>query len=373
MEHRRAVTKHAQPGWLTRDLVRAVDSMSAQIAIVSSAGRVLFANAAFRELVRKPRGRLRNISVCTLNLFAGCDKERALNEWLRDFLSGQRRRLNPRYKMMTSTGEKWYRLIGTAVADDRSRFLLTNEDITRVKAAEALAARLASLLLRLQDHERHVISQELHDSTAQYLVSSQLSSMKLRHLVRDRCDALAALDDIDDSLQEALKELRTFTYLLHPAVLANDTFDVALHRYIQGYSRRSGLLVRLDVDGPVNALSSQLQLATLRIVQEALANVYRHASASYVRVRCKKVGAYLRVAVVDDGHGFGSGRIEVPRPGLGLPGMRMRVIQLGGIFSVRTSPKGTIVLARVPITADDLTEATPTIRQSSKDSRSLVA
>ena len=90
-------------------------------------------------------------------------------------------------------------------------------------------------LLALQDEERRRIANELHDSTAQHLVAIGLNLMRIR------ADAVGAetldiLDEIDGSLEEATKELRAFTYLLHPPDLQREGLSATLGRYVEGFS-----------------------------------------------------------------------------------------------------------------------------------------
>ena len=83
-------------------------------------------------------------------------------------------------------------------------------------------------------------------------------------------------------LEEAAKELRAFTYLLHPPDLQREGLSATLRRYIEGFGSRTGLKITLKSCGWVDQLSPPLQQALFRIVQEALTNVYRHASATRV-------------------------------------------------------------------------------------------
>ena len=85
-------------------------------------------------------------------------------------------------------------------------------------------------------------------------------------------------------MQEAMKELRTFSYLVHPPVLAADGLRSTIRQYVNGYANRSGLSVKFRSSPKVDKLPFRTQQALLRIVQEALANVHRHASASHVSI-----------------------------------------------------------------------------------------
>jgi two-component system NarL family sensor kinase len=335
-----------QPG----SILDVLDNLSAHVALLNKDGHFVFINSSLRERLRSPEGLAQGLLPCLSSLLKGCTNASEINDLLGDFLSGVSRKITTNYKVETDEGERWFRMRGSRIGDRREPlFLLINEDVSRIKKAEMQAARLATLLLSLQEDERQVISQELHDSTAQHLVAIDLSLMKLKSVIQPDQAIHAVLADIDRSLDEAVKELRTFTYLLHPAELAEGDLRLALHRYVQGFSRRSGLKAELEVDCHTNGLPCVLQQSILRIMQEALANVHRHANASCVRVRCRASGGRLRLLVVDNGHGIDKERDSLPRLGVGLPGMRMRVVQLGGTFSVRTGQWGTLIRASLPL------------------------
>ena len=327
-----------------------LDNLTAHVALLNKHGHFIFINSALRDRLTSAQGLAQGLLPCLSSLLKGCTNPTEMNELLGDFLSGVSRKITANYKVETEEGERWFRMRGSTIGGHREpMLLLINEDVSRIKKAEMQAARLATLLLRLQEDERQVISQELHDSTAQHLVAIDLSLMKLKSVLQPDQAVHAVLEDINRSLDEAVKELRTFTYLLHPAELAEGDLRLALHRYVQGFSRRSGLNAELEVDCQTTGLPLVVQQSILRIMQEALANVHRHAKASCVRVRCRASGGCLRLLVVDNGHGIDKERDSLPRLGVGLPGMRMRVIQLGGSFSVRTGQWGTLIRASLPL------------------------
>src|SRR5262245_63625137 len=92
------------------------------------------------------------------------------------------------------------------------------------------------------------------------------------------------LENVESSLEEATRELRVFSYLLHPLALENDGLETTLRTYLDGFARRTDLTVDVAVSGDVEELPFGLRCALLRIIQEALANVHRHAAASQVSI-----------------------------------------------------------------------------------------
>ena len=157
--------------------------------------------------------------------------------------------------------------------------------------------------------------------------------------------------EVEGLLTEALRELRIFTYLLHPPNLAKDGLQATLRDFAEGFAGRTGLVARIRIPEEVDDLPPDLQRAILRVVQEALTNVHRHADASHVSVKARIMSGRLVVRIRDNGHGMaGPARPDGPiRLGVGIAGMRARLEQFGGSLRIRTGRGGTSVVAMVPV------------------------
>ena len=107
-------------------------------------------------------------------------------------------------------------------------------------------------------------------------------------------------------MEQALKELRTFSYLMHPPALHAGGLRSTIRQYIDGYASRSGLAVKLRSSPKVDKLPFRVQRSLFRIVQEALANVHRHASASQVSVDLRRIAGHLHLIVSDNGRSAGA-------------------------------------------------------------------
>ena len=205
----------------------------------------------------------------------------------------------------------------------------------------------------LQEEERQRIAQELHDSTAQHLAAIGLNLMMLKIDKSSDAERTRALEDMKLSLQEATRELRTFTYLLHPPGLQRDGLSRTLERYVEEFGRRTGLETTLEQDRGLDDLPLPLQRSILRIVQEALANVHRHASASSVSVGLQRWPKQLHLVISDDGRGIAEapadGDGEPFRLGVGIQGMTARVEQFGGKVEIKSGSGGTTVHATLPV------------------------
>jgi signal transduction histidine kinase len=271
------------------------------------------------------------------------------------------------FRVLNPNGEiRWYLATGHTDFDARGRPLRLSgvfRDVTPRKTAETEAELLAERLLTLQDEERQRIALELHDSTAQHLLAMSLNLANLKTHIAAKPATQQLFGDITGSLQETTKEVRTFTYLLNPPQLESDGLRATLQRYADGFSQRTGLKTSLRISPSTDALPLPLQRSLLRIVQEALTNVHRHAAATRVSIDLRSIGKQTHLVIRDDGHGFDNGvedgidRANSRQPGgpirlgVGIPGMSARMQQLGGKLDIRSSRRGTTVHAAMPVRA----------------------
>jgi signal transduction histidine kinase len=253
---------------------------------------------------------------------------------------------------ISKSGAKcWLQIDGkfeSGTASKAARIVLIVADVTARKRLEARAKLLSEHLLTIQEEERRSIAQELHDSTVQHLVAADLGLATLLPHVGRR--GQKAWNDVEDSLAEAMNELRTFSYLMHPPVLRKQGVHHSLQQYIDGFADRSRIACTFRTNN--DKLPQRVQRAVFRIVQEALANVYRHASASKASIELRRVGAHLHVTVTDNGRGMDARREphKPHRPGIGIRGIRMRLNQLGGWLRIsRPQTGGTRIHAVLPV------------------------
>jgi two-component system, NarL family, sensor kinase len=148
--------------------------------------------------------------------------------------------------------------------------------------------------------------------------------------------------------------VRTVSHLLHPPILDALGLRRALEALVEGYSRRGGIGVRLDLRLPGSRLDQDLELALYRIVQECLINVHRHSGSASAQVLVGKNGHSVYAEVRDRGHGMPKELVEKIRSGagsggVGLSGLRERVHELQGELEITSSKRGTTVRATIPI------------------------
>jgi PAS domain S-box-containing protein len=227
-------------------------------------------------------------------------------------------------------------------------------DITDRQQAEDSLRRLSAELLRAQDVERRRIARELHDSTAQTLAALAMNLARM-NLGADALDPQSR-EIISESIQLAnrcMEEIRDFSYLLHPPMLDEYGLDSALQWYAEGFTRRTGIQVDLDLPDDLPRLPGDAETALFRVVQEGLANVQRHSGSRVAKIRIVQEPDTLIVEVADQGHGFPTGAQEIGqarrRIGLGLMGMKERIRHLGGRLETKSDSRGTTLKVSLPI------------------------
>lgn len=201
-------------------------------------------------------------------------------------------------------------------------------------------------LLDIHDYERKRLGQELHDSAGQLLVSLQLNVARLR-AVEQSGERQNLMDEIQDTVRQIDKEIRTLAFLDHPAELGDRGLCEAVRSLVAGFGRRTGIRTSFKCPDNPPPRPESISIALLRVAQEALVNVHRHSHASSAKVTIQADADQLRLTVSDNGVGIQSDWREVR--GVGLDGMRQRVEMQGGRFNVTSLKHGTKVSAIVPL------------------------
>jgi len=218
--------------------------------------------------------------------------------------------------------------------------------------AAAYRARLrevAARALSAAEEERKRIARELHDETAQMLAALLIRIRVVRNS-RDPAQVEPLLDGMREDVSRALEGIRRFARGLRPPALDELGLVPAIEGHARSLEEIAGLKVDLRAD-EVSGLPPEAELATYRIVQEALSNVVRHAHATRAAVTLGHEDGRLVITVEDDGRGFDPQNVmSTEGGGLGLFGMKERAGYIGGRVEVSSTPgAGTRVRAEIPL------------------------
>ncbi|MBP2471572.1 signal transduction histidine kinase [Crossiella equi] len=189
--------------------------------------------------------------------------------------------------------------------------------------------------------ERQRMAREIHDTLAQGLTGI-ISQLRATEHAEDRHVAAAAA-----LARESLAEARRSVHALRPEPLCDNGLGEALAEVAQRWSVLHGIPVRVTTTGQVRPVPPEAEAALLRVAQEALANVAKHAQANRVGVTLSYLAEETALDVRDDGRGFDPAS---PGPGFGLTSMRQRMAGLAGTLAVESEPgAGTGISARVGV------------------------
>ncbi len=223
---------------------------------------------------------------------------------------------------------------------------------TMLSALDDLAKSRASQILHAQEQERKRIARELHDETSQVLTSLLISLALLEETVTTD-EARTRIADTRALAHQTLRAVRNLSIDLRPSALDDLGLLPALRWYIKEYQQKCGIEVEFVSSGFKARLSSEMETALYRIVQESLTNTAKHAHARKVWVSLAENGTMVQAHVRDDGHGFDAEavlRTPWQDRGLGLAGMQERATLLNGHVEVMSQPgKGCAIDVTLPL------------------------
>jgi len=269
--------------------------------------------------------------------------------------------------VVPSTGEVWFSLsrgfnykaviVALALALGGLVFGIVQISTRRIKRERDELRASRRRMMRIREAERSHLASELHDGPVQdvqRILRSNLSSIA-RVIPMSESDDLTALEG---TLREVAGSLRNICSDLRPPVLAHFGLEKAVESVVRSFQLRNPeVSVRQELSLGPDELPEEIRLVAYRILQEALSNIEKHASARNARIELTRHGDEARLVVEDDGRGFRVtprfSKLE-ERGHFGLSGMRQRVDSVGGMLHVDSSVgKGTRITVLLPSLVDE--------------------
>ena len=224
--------------------------------------------------------------------------------------------------------------------------------------------KLSAKLMRVQDEERRRIARELHDGLGQWLAAAQINVDMA--LARNAGNPSPLLGETRKLIDHAVCSIRSMSYLLHPPLLDEAGFEAAAHWFIDGFSHRSDMEILANFSHPdatpaeipkTARMPEAVELALFRALQEGLTNAHRHSGSPNVEVNFQRLPDRVILEIRDFGRGLPQAVIERfertgAGSGVGLAGIRERMKELGGDFTISSTDEGTTLCSAVPLTAD---------------------
>jgi two-component system, NarL family, sensor histidine kinase UhpB len=212
----------------------------------------------------------------------------------------------------------------------------------------------ATQIMNAMEEERKRIARELHDETSQVLTSLLISLAILEESITTQ-EARDRIAETRTLAHRTLRAIRNLSIDLRPSALDDLGLLPALRWYIKEYQQKFTIVVDFQAEGFKERLSTEMETALYRIVQESLTNVARHAQAHHVSIALKEKTDAVYATIIDDGRGFDQEQVQkLPSSGQergwGLMGMHERAHLLDGDLTIDSNPgKGTTVRACLPL------------------------
>ena len=242
--------------------------------------------------------------------------------------------------------DNFRKLAQTLDAEVRARTRELEEQSSQVR-------ELSWRLLRNQDQERRHIARELHDSVGQTLTVLDINlELFMQEAGCKSSEVASKIEEIQKTVQQLHREIRTTSYLLHPPLLDESGLYSAISLYLQGLRERSGLEVRFEISEQFGRLPGELELVIFRLVQESLTNIHRHSESKTASIRIDRESNQIILDIRDQGKGMSSERmaeIQSGRSGVGIGGMRERLRQFEGTMNIESDSSGTRIFATIPL------------------------
>jgi PAS domain S-box-containing protein len=240
------------------------------------------------------------------------------------------------------------------ISGGEPHLLTMANDIRERKQAEEALSELPRRVLAAQEAERDRVARDLHDGITQLLSSAKFRLHGVEGTIpRRQKEVHETLVRCRELIAEALEESRRLAHNLRPRTLDDLGLVAACRNLCAEFATHTGIPVRYDIGTLTERLPADLELHLFRIVQEALANVEKHARARQVSVVLAVRNRAVELEIEDNGVGFDR---KAPRPegggrpGLGLANMRERAGQLGGSCQIVSTPgNGTNISVHLPL------------------------
>jgi signal transduction histidine kinase/PAS domain-containing protein len=222
-----------------------------------------------------------------------------------------------------------------------------------LQSKEQMREQLLRRIISAQEDERQRVARELHDVTSQALATLGVGLEVIATPQSDAKERETQMDGIKSLLSATSRDVHRLIYDLRPSLLDDFGLSAAIRSYAHNSLDAAGVEVHVEAAGQEKRLPPEVEIALFRIVQEAIANIARHARAesAYISLEFREKG--IAVEIEDDGVGFDHSRGFAAGDGgkgVGLLGMQERAELLGGTIEIDTRPgSGTRVSVEIPV------------------------
>jgi len=223
-----------------------------------------------------------------------------------------------------------------------------------LREREMRIAELSAHLMYAQEEERKRISRELHDETGQALMVIRLYLGMLESSVTAHTARMKIRETLD-VVDRTIEGIRRIIGRLSPLVLQELGLIAAVRKEAKDLAKSAGVKARVTVSPDFGRMSTPVEAAFYRIVQEALHNVAKHANATTVNIEMTRENGSVRLLIEDDGVGLSPQKRNPGRQTFGMAGMHERIGNIGGKMKVTSSRgKGTRIEVIAPVMSGEV-------------------
>src|SRR6266853_629779 len=319
-----------------------LDSGVTGIAIADFSGRYINMNATFRKMLGYQEPEIHDVRLSDFT----DDGDSGRNPFAELVKSGEGHVKIEKHHRRSDDSFIWVKasLLVMPRPPATTRFVIALvEDISEAKHAQSQAV----------DHERRRLAEELHNITGQNILALIMGLDRIkRDIEAPDPKVYAALSECADLARQSLREIRTFSYVLHPPSFDELGFVGAMRTFAQIFAERSEMQVEVDMPDSYTELPSEMEMTLFRVAQEGMINAHRHARVSRVTIRMVVDGTAIRFCVENEGtlspwlneNNFGR-----RKAGVGISGIRERVEHFGGQLQLRSDQNRTFLEAVIPL------------------------
>ncbi len=334
-----------------------LDSLESHTVVVDKDGRVVAVSEG-RGFGAEMCAALPTVASLGVNYFEACRKAcdggfgpaRAILAGVEAVVDGSRELIEIECEWLSPFGRKFLKVSITPLRKRGAGAVISYNDTTQHKMAEARLRELSGKIIKAVEEERTRIARDLHDDLSQRLALMGLEVEQIIHVLPGNCgDAQRRLSDLWKRNQETSIEVRRLSHHLHPSKLEYLGLAAAVRSFCNELSEHQGIRIRFKHSGVPSSMPNDMALCIYRVVQESLRNVVKHSGAEKAEVVISCTPAEIKLCISDEGAGFDRDS-DKTKTGIGLIGMRERLLLIGGEISIDSQPsRGTRIAARIPL------------------------
>src|SRR4030095_7610085 len=331
------------------------------MVVIEQDGRVIAGSAGRHGDAEYGAPFLRGVSLginyldtCQLALENGLEPSKMLLDGINAVVNGCRELFEMEYEYLSPSGKKFFLVSVTPRIKPGTGAVISHIETTQRRLAQTTLRELSGKMITSLEDERRRIARELHDEVSQRLALMGIELEQIMQaLPKKQKDIRRRLRDLWGQNQETSQEVRHLSHNLHCSKLEYLGLVAALKSLCNDLSSHQELRIRFRHFEVPPSIPNDVSLCIYRVVQESLRNVIKHSGARAAQVSLSGGHREISLCISDEGCGFDPDGIKA-KAGIGLIGIRERLLLIGGHVSIESQPsRGTRVVAWIPLPEQD--------------------